>query len=169
MEKNMKSKSAIQAKRWREALREAGKLEQYEKDRYQKRKESVKQYNRDHREKIQEQANVRRATIKGIIKYLLIRARKRAREGGLLFDLTENDIIIPDICPVLKIPLFQGNGKSIDNSPSLDRLNNDLGYLKGNVMVVSHKANRLKSNGTIKEFRLLLEFLEGLPCHPSIS
>lgn len=72
---------------------------------------------------------------------MLNRSKSRAKDFGREFNLTIEDIVIPDICPILKIPLFSGEGRVIPNSPVLDRVNNDLGYIKGNVRVISHRAN----------------------------
>lgn len=47
---------------------------------------------------------------------------------------------------------------SVDNSPSLDRIKNDAGYIKGNVVVVSHRANRMKGDSTPEELRRLSDF-----------
>jgi len=160
-------RNSVICKRWREEKRKNGTLEQYEKDRYQKRRDSILLYAKVNKERINKQQRTRIATTKGNIKYLLRQAKGRAKKSKLLFNLTEEDIFIPDICPVFNIPLVRGNGKTIENSPSLDRIDSNLGYVKGNIMVMSHKANRLKNNATVEDLRLLLEFLEGLPCRPS--
>lgn len=87
---------------------------------------------------------------------MLQRARKRAKENGLDFSITEGDVLIPFRCPVLGIPMsLEG---SVDNSPSLDRIKNDAGYIKGNVIVVSHRANRMKGDSTPEELRRLSDF-----------
>lgn len=92
-------------------------------------------------------------------KCMLHRARTRAKKKGLEFNITENDIIIPDICPVLGIKLeYKFEGKQ-DCSPSLDRINSDLGYIKGNVQVISDRANTLKNNATIEELLLVVEHM----------
>jgi hypothetical protein len=65
-------------------------------------------------------------------------------------------------CPVLGIPLIVGRGHARDTSPSLDRIDPTKGYVPGNVAVISHKANTMKSNATIDEIRALLRYLEGL-------
>ena len=44
-------------------------------------------------------------------------------------------------------------------SPSLDQIVPGLGYVKGNVQVISHRANTLKSDGTLEEFKKLVIFL----------
>ena len=87
-------------------------------------------------------------------------ARKRAKEKGLEFSITADDISIPDICPVLRIPLFSGQSKWCDNSPSLDRIDNLKGYTKENIAVISLRANQLKNDGTLEELKLIVEYME---------
>lgn len=94
--------------------------------------------------------------------YLLQTAKGRAKKKGWDFDLTVEDITIPEVCPVLGIPLFVrlgGKGKN-DNNPSLDRIDSTKGYVKGNVQVISWRANNLKSDGTLDEFIKLVEFMK---------
>lgn len=43
------------------------------------------------------------------------------------------------------------DGRQEDGSPSLDRLDCRKGYVRGNVEVISWKANRIKSNATVME------------------
>ena len=73
-------------------------------------------------------------------------------------NLVIEDIIIPEKCPILKIPLFVGNGQRIDNSPSLDRIDNLKGYTKENVIVVSWRANNIKSDASITELQKIVDF-----------
>lgn len=75
-------------------------------------------------------------------------ARKRAKAKGLEFSLELEDIVVPELCPVLGIKLVAGEGTLVDSSPSLDRLVPELGYVPGNVAVISYKANRIKNNGS---------------------
>jgi len=82
-------------------------------------------------------------------------ARARSRKSSLPFDLTLDDIITPDKCPLLGIPLFKSKGNYTDNSPTLDRLIPSLGYVKGNVWVVSMRANRLKQDATLAEIEMI--------------
>lgn len=56
-------------------------------------------------------------------------------------------------------PLALGSGLS-DMSPSLDRLIPSKGYVKGNVVVVSWRANRLKNNASLADLRALVDFYE---------
>jgi hypothetical protein len=97
------------------------------------------------------------------ISSLLISARRNAKARNLIFNLEISDFSeIPSICPVLKIPIFPNEKGRSDNSPSLDRINNKLGYIKGNVRIISYKANRLKSDMSIEECKLILKDLESV-------
>lgn len=93
-------------------------------------------------------------------KRMLQRAKSRAELKGLDFSITEEDIDIPESCPVLGIPLEKGTGVATDASPSLDRLRPSKGYVPGNVAVISYKANRIKSDATLTELRKVLEWFE---------
>lgn len=87
------------------------------------------------------------------VSYMLHRSKHSAKRRDLEHTITVDDIVIPDICPLLGIPLVwnagQRKGRSaLNNSPSLDRLDNTKGYIPGNVWVISYLANRMKSNAT---------------------
>lgn len=89
-------------------------------------------------------------------------ACKRARERGLEINIEENDIFIPSVCPVLGIPILRDATINSDNSPSLDRIDNSKGYVKGNVRVISWRANSLKRDANIEEIRSILEYMENM-------
>lgn len=84
----------------------------------------------------------------------------RAKRKGLPFDLTLEDLPIPETCPVLGIPLIMRSGSFHDNSPSIDRLIPEKGYVRGNVAIVSYRANRIKDYGTLDELRKVVTYLE---------
>ena len=91
--------------------------------------------------------------------YILKSALKRARKNGREFSITIDDIIIPTHCPVFGYELVALNeGKAGDNSMSLDRIDNKLGYIPGNVIVVSNRANILKKDATVAELEALVNF-----------
>ena len=90
-------------------------------------------------------------------KFILRNAKQSALRYGLPFDLTEDDIVIPDRCPVLGIPLVFNEGNFKDDSPSLAKFIPEKGYVRGNVAVISHKANVMKSSTTIQEVESLQE------------
>lgn len=85
------------------------------------------------------------------VKRWLTVARRRADKCGFGFNIDETDIIIPETCPILGIPLFFSPNTKTDNTPSLDRMDSQLGYIKDNVWIISWKANRVKNNATLDE------------------
>jgi hypothetical protein len=87
-------------------------------------------------------------------------AKARAKRQNLPFDLSKEDIHIPDICPVLGIPLVAQYVHNSDNSPSLDKIIPELGYVKGNICVISHRANRIKYNATISELEAIASYMK---------
>lgn len=91
-------------------------------------------------------------------KAMIQRARRRARQLGVPFMITWQDIKIPDECPVLNITLDRCLGQ--DNAPSLDRVRNSEGYVVGNVIVVSHRVNRIKSDASIDELIAISRYYE---------
>lgn len=95
------------------------------------------------------------------MKRMLSAAKQRAQTKGLMFDIHYEDIQIPNLCPVLKIPLVPSvDGNYSDNSPSLDRKVPYLGYTKGNVQVISMRANRIKSDATSAELTAVLAYVK---------
>lgn len=84
-------------------------------------------------------------------KRMLISAKSRAAKKGREFNIELSDIVIPAECPVLHTKMV---------APSLDRIDSSKGYIKGNVRVISARANLLKSNATVEELRLVLQDLE---------
>jgi hypothetical protein len=91
---------------------------------------------------------------------MLYSARESAKRQDIPFDLVADDIIIPERCPVLGLELQRSNGSRTYSSPSLDRLVPLLGYVKGNVQVISWRANKLKGEGTAEEHRLISQWME---------
>lgn len=94
-------------------------------------------------------------------RYLLSAAKQRARIKGLEFNITEVDIIIPDVCPIrgVKFDLVRSGHKYRDNVPSIDRKDNSLGYVKGNIAVISWLANKYKNNMTKEEIKALNDYI----------
>lgn len=89
--------------------------------------------------------------------HMLDRAKRRAKEKGLPFNIDINDIIIPEKCPILGVPfVIESNS---EYSASLDRIIPALGYVKGNIEVISRKANTIKSNATAEEVMLVAKHM----------
>lgn len=88
-------------------------------------------------------------------------ARTRAKKAGLHFNIEEAGGVIPAVCPVLGLPLAIGVGTGFrDCSPTLDRVDNTRGYVKGNVAVISWRANRLKSDATPADLVAILKYIK---------
>lgn len=92
-------------------------------------------------------------------RYLWRIARKRALKLGLEFSITPDDIIVNTVCPVLGTELSIGT-KTLEYSMSLDRVDNSKGYVPGNVVTISRKANLWKQGLGIQEFELLINYIK---------
>lgn len=98
-------------------------------------------------------------------KLLWTQLKNSAKQRNIPFDLTPTDIDeigIPLSCPVLGIPLFFHRNKVQDDSISFDRIDSSKGYSVDNVIVVSYRANRLKSDASLDELRKITQFYESL-------
>lgn len=90
---------------------------------------------------------------------IFLAAKARAKKNGLDFSIGLEDVLIPEKCPVLGNTLELGAKRAGPNSPTLDRIDNSKGYIKGNVKVISWRANALKNNATIGEIENLLSYM----------
>ena len=124
-------------------------------------KDYRKQYREKNKDKLSDQSKSRYKNDKTYVYHMMKRAESRAIKKGLEFDLTIDDIIIPDLCPILGVPLEIGEGKGPKPySPSLDKIDPDKGYVKGNTIVISMRANQIKSNASLKEIEKVYQYLK---------
>ena len=84
-------------------------------------------------------------------------ARYRAKQIKHDYNLKFEDLEFPTHCPVSGMELdyclcTKGDGKKRLNGASLDRIDSSLGYVRGNVRIISWLANYWKSNLEEKEF-----------------
>jgi hypothetical protein len=93
-------------------------------------------------------------------KYLWKFAKKRATANNIPFNITPEDIIVPPVCPVFGTEFKIGSGSIDPRAPSLDRIFPEKGYVKGNIAVISHRANTLKGNASAEEIHKLASWLE---------
>ncbi len=83
-------------------------------------------------------------------------------------DLVYTDLMpLPTHCPVLgtKLEYGPGRGRKLyanGAAASLDRIRNEDGYVRGNVIIVSLRANLLKGQATIDELQKIADFYRGL-------
>ena len=130
-----------------------------------KRKAEKKIYDQERRvlkgEGLREYDRGRGPLLKRRILNMLSRARRRAKKAGLPFSITSADVLIPEFCPVLGARLeWHDKQGGAFNSPSLDRLIPELGYIPGNVMVISKRANCIKQDASAEEIRRVADWLE---------
>ncbi len=91
--------------------------------------------------------------------------KSSAKRRNIIFTLTKldfYDLSYPLTCPILGIPLKHNKGAPCDNSYSIDRIDSSKGYEPGNIVVISHRANTLKSNATLDEMQRIVEFYSNL-------
>lgn len=97
--------------------------------------------------------------------YISMRQKFQAKKAnatrvGKPWDIEFGDLVFPTHCPILGIELDYFSEMRKDNSPSFDCINPSLGYIKGNVVIISWRANRIKNDGTAEEHRLIASFIE---------
>ena len=145
------------------ALKNAGKEKLRLAEAYQKDKENWKarsrKYYKKNKKHVAQRGKVYRARRAEYIMW--VAARYRAKKSGVACDLAIEDIVFPEFCPVLGIKLERGSKKWADGSPSLDRIVPELGYTKGNVRIISWRANNLKRDGTAEEFERIAAYIRG--------
>lgn len=120
------------------------------KDRYL---DTTRKYYKENREQLILNAKNYQAQLRKTnpVKRLLQYKKKECKQKNLPFDLTIVDILVPTHCPILGIPISFAEKHGNDNRAELDRIIGDLGYIKGNVQILSRKANRMKSNASFEE------------------
>lgn len=142
--------------------REWSKKTGYHRKKFSKNPEPIllaqKKYRESNKEKIREKAlNKYKNNIPMV---LFNSSKKRAKKRGIIHNISTEDIIIPETCPVLGIPIFSthGTGRPTANSPSLDRIDNTKGYTKDNIIVISWRANNLKRDASMEELQKIVNF-----------
>lgn len=131
-------------------------------------RQQAREYQRRHREKLlpkmREYAKNRYKNDRRLS--LFEGAKRRAKMYDLPFNITIDDIVIPEKCPILGIILTPGEPANTPSLPSLDRIIPENGYVPGNIIVMSLRANSLKKNATLDEVRSLFEWMS---THPALS
>jgi hypothetical protein len=86
-------------------------------------------------------------------------SKSRSKKYGLPFDLDVHyiqDLLdVGDVCPLLGVPYDDGK-----YTQSLDKIIPELGYTKGNVWIVSYRANSIKNDASLEELQRLTKALE---------
>lgn len=128
---------------WRNPEKYRSLCKQWRKDNVEKIKDYSAKYYQEHKEEYE----------LNIIKYKLSSAKQRAKKNNLPFNITEQDIKdvwpIDNKCPALDIEFIIGGHDTMNyDSPSLDRIIPNKGYVKGNIQIVSALANGIMSSAT---------------------
>lgn len=102
-------------------------------------------------------------SVEKFVKSRMLRAASwRAKRDGLDFKLTSEDIVLPETCPVSGVALrLTVLGPASRDAYSLDRVNNSLGYVRGNVRVISKEVNAIKGAKDVAFFERLLAYMKG--------
>lgn len=90
------------------------------------------------------------------------RKKANAIRTGYGWSLKFGHIQWPLVCPILGIELNYFAEATVEGSPSFDRINSNIGYIPGNVQIISWRANRIKNNGTAEEHRKIADYLDTL-------
>lgn len=96
------------------------------------------------------------------------KAKQRARLKGLEFSIALTDIHIPERCPVFGTLLTTGTRANHNDAPTLDRIDPKKGYTPDNIVVMSWRANKIKSDATADEIAKLAAFLVNLAAVPPV-
>lgn len=135
----------------------------YQKEYYQKHREKKLLYARLWRAKNRERDSTRSAIWRKANpeRFMLNQTKHRARKRQLDFDLSLADIIIPDFCPILGVEFAKQSSGRGENKyrPTIDRIDNTKGYVKGNVQVISGLANAMKNSATPEELKKFAEWV----------
>lgn len=98
-------------------------------------------------------------------KVLWSNLKASAKKRNIEFNLSPSDldeIGIPLTCPILGIPLKFHKGKQQDDSISFDRIDSEKGYSIDNIVVVSYRVNKLKSDASYTEMEKIFNFYQSI-------
>ncbi len=93
---------------------------------------------------------------------MISQSRASAKKRGIEFSLVPADVFVPEYCPVLGLKLERGIWRVQDASPTIDRLDSSKGYVRGNVAVISHRANSIKSVGNADEHERVAAWIRSM-------
>lgn len=109
---------------------------------------------------------IRMARLRNPAAVLYRGVKARANTRGIEFTITQSDVVIPESCPCCSRSIRPATGEfkkgARPDSPSVDRLDNDRGYVPGNVAVICWRCNELKRDASIEELRTILVWMERL-------
>ncbi|PPD55712.1 MAG: hypothetical protein CTY12_00200 [Methylotenera sp.] len=88
-------------------------------------------------------------------------AKRRNIEFNISYPHLLSLINSTTVCPILDVQLVIGNThKTKNTTPSIDRVNNNVGYIDNNIQIISWKANYLKRDATIVELNQIINYIK---------
>lgn len=93
-------------------------------------------------------------------RYQVSAIKSRSKAKGIPCDIEYEDVEWPEYCPLLEMKLDYSAGIGNPASPSVDRKVPELGYIKGNVWVISKRANSMKHDASIEELKIFCKNLQ---------
>lgn len=107
---------------------------------------------------------ISKSSKRGHAKQIFDKRKRLAKLRGIPFTIEFDEVfkLAGDKCPVFNTPLSwcELGGKPKANTPSLDKMIPELGYVPGNVFWVSYRANSIKTNATMEEISMVLKYMK---------
>ena len=133
-------------------------------------REKYRKYDRARWDRVKQDPTEKEKISKRVSKYrkdnrlwaMWLQRKSSAIKDGIKFEVSFKYIesIFTGICPILNVPIrFLDKGFD-DFTPSIDKIIPELGYVEGNVAVISRRANTIKNSGTAEEHRLIADYID---------
>jgi hypothetical protein len=131
----------VQNEKWRSENVEY--LKKIKKEYSEKNSEKSKEYHRQYHAKVK-----RNFRIENWAEVKIVEIKRRSTRKGLPFNIDPSDLSpLPKFCSVFGIELDYTGGNDRRYWASVDRIKPELGYVKGNVRIISMAANAAKFDG----------------------
>jgi hypothetical protein len=106
--------------------------------------------------------------------YQAMREKFRAKKANALrigkeFTIEFGELTFPTHCPILGIELDYFSDSRTENSVTFDRVDPTKGYISGNVVIISWRANRIKNDGTAEEHQKIAKFMLDFASEASVN
>lgn len=139
------------AQRWRE--RNPEKLREMRKALWRDNPDKVRKWSKNWQE-----IPANRATV--LVRCRMFKARKKGipYDEAALYEFAATPSLNCELCGVC-FDFIHGAGKK-QNGPSIDRIVNSLGYVRGNLAYLCNRCNQMKGHGTADDHRRIAEFIE---------
>jgi len=93
---------------------------------------------------------------------LVTSSRARAKSSNVPHTITKDDFEIHENCPICNSGMTRSSVRGGSRqSPTLDRVHCELGYVPGNVDVICKNCNSKKGHATSAELRRIADWMDG--------